>query len=118
MNPSPVLNNIQQTVPIWGKDVTKLECANHSCKCLRSSLETLVNEKPHYKWKGKLTRLIRIRLTTAVRCAMKMRSNDAKLNRQQATKQLEHDIRNSVQHIFGNHDKCSDFCKKTKMSYE
>ena len=28
---------IQANVP-WGRDVEKIECANHACKCLRSSL--------------------------------------------------------------------------------
>lgn len=47
-----------------------LECI----KCYRSSLEKLVQDKPKYKGKGKLTEIMRKRLTTAARCAIKMRS--------------------------------------------
>jgi len=39
---SSVYSRIQNEVPIWGNKVMKMECANHSCKCLRSSLEKLV----------------------------------------------------------------------------
>ena len=49
---------------------------------------------------GNLTKATRVRLTSAVRCAIRMRSNQKKKN---AAKLLEKDIRNSVHHIFGNH---------------
>lgn len=65
----------------------KLECANYSCKCLRSNLEKLLSEKPHYKGKGKRTKLLRVLLATAVRCAIRMRSLES--DRGRATKQLE-----------------------------
>ena len=35
---SSVFVNIQEKVPIWGSYVTKVECSNHACKCLRSNL--------------------------------------------------------------------------------
>lgn len=73
---------------------------------MRSNLEKLVQEKPQYKGKGKLTKHNRVRLTTAIRCAIKMRS---KTNN---AKQLRKDILNSIYHVLGFHDKCSDFCKK------
>jgi hypothetical protein len=107
---SSTFASIQNTVPVWGKDVQKVECANHACKCFRSNLEKLVLEKPHLKGKNKLTKVIRVRLTTAVRCAIRMRSKEK--DRGKATNQLKHDIMNSVHHIYGHHDKCStDFCK-------
>ncbi|KAH3802921.1 hypothetical protein DPMN_156618 [Dreissena polymorpha] len=77
----------------------KLECANHTCKCLKANLEELVAEKPHLKGKGKLTKLNRVRLTTAVRCAIKMRSSE------NDPKQLKIDVTNSIYHILGFHDK-------------
>lgn len=40
---------IQEQVPVWGKDVTKYECANHVCKCLRSNLAKVVSDNPMYK---------------------------------------------------------------------
>jgi hypothetical protein len=107
---SSVYARIQEQVPEWGAHVAKIECANHSCKCLRSNLEKLVQDNPSYKGKDKLTLVTRIRLTTAVRCAIRMRS--AETNRTEATKKLAHDIRNSVHHVFGVHTTCSpDFCK-------
>ena len=34
--------------------MNKLECANHSCKCYRTGLEKLVQEKSSYKDRGGL----------------------------------------------------------------
>ena len=100
---------IQANVP-WGRDVEKIECANHACKCLRSSLEKLVEAKPHYKGINKLSKPTRVRLTTAVRCAIRMRSKQP--DRQTAIRKLESDIMNSVYHVFGKHNNCdSYFCK-------
>jgi hypothetical protein len=112
---SSVYARIQEQVPGWGRDVQKLECANHMCKCLRSSLEKLVVDKPQYKGRGKLTQHIRVRLTSAVRCAIKMRSAQS-TDRQTALNNLRHDIKNSVHHIYGNHTQCSDFCRAKKES--
>ncbi|XP_050390274.1 uncharacterized protein LOC126809647 [Patella vulgata] len=107
---SSVFARIQETVPVWGPYVTKLECANHACKCLRSNLEKLVDRKNQYKGKGKLTQAVRVRLVSAVRCAIRMRSED--LDRQSAARKLAHDIQNSVFHVFGQHNNCSEFCKR------
>ena len=52
---SSVHSTLIQCVPGWGRFITKLECANHCCKCYRSSLEKLVVDKPSYKGKGGLT---------------------------------------------------------------
>ena len=100
-------------MPIWGRDVTKLECANHACKCLRSNLEKLVEDKPYYKGKGGLTKNIITRITKGVRSAIKMRSSEvSNSGKEQAVKKLEHDIRNSVFHVYGDHSRCSDFCRR------
>jgi len=107
---SSVFARIQQQVPVWGRHVTKMECANHACKCLRTNLEKLVENKPHFKGRGNLTKQMRIRLVKGVRCAIRMRS--AESNTKTAILKLEHDIRNSIHHLFGNHECCSDFCKK------
>lgn len=106
---SSVYAHIQEEVPIWGKHVSKLECSNHVCKCLRSSLEKLVADNPLYKGAHKLSKSIRMRITSAVRCAIRMRSTNT--DRKIASKLLAHDIKNSIHHIFGNHSNCSDFCK-------
>ena len=107
---SSVLQDIMENVPVWGKHVKKLECANHACKCLRNNLEQLVSDKPAYKGKGKLTKGSRIRIVTAVRCAIKMRSQEK--DKTQGINKLKKDIKNAGRHVLGLHDLCStDFCK-------
>ncbi|KAK3104196.1 hypothetical protein FSP39_025198 [Pinctada imbricata] len=108
---SSVYGRIQEQVPVWGRDVKKLECANHVCKCLRSNLEKLVEDKPHLKGKGRLTKNAIMRITRGVRCAIMMRSSGSHGN-VSSKNILAHDIRNTVNHVFGDHSKCSDFCKK------
>ncbi|CAC5392904.1 unnamed protein product [Mytilus coruscus] len=103
---SSVSSQIQQKVPVWGKHVKKIECANHTCKCLQSNLET-----PTYKGKGKLCKRTRIRIT---RCAIRMRSKEK--DKLKAAKQLEFDIRNTLSHVYGDHTRCSEFCKAGKAS--
>ncbi|CAG2237024.1 unnamed protein product [Mytilus edulis] len=113
---SSVYAKIQEEVPVWGKFVTKMECSNHACKCLRSNLEKLVNDNPNYKGQNKRTKTTRVKIVSAVRCAIRMRSKES--NRSAAIKLLAHDIRNSVHHIFGNHKNCSNFCKANEKRNE
>ncbi|CAC5400519.1 unnamed protein product [Mytilus coruscus] len=63
---SSIHAQIMQRVPVWGKFVLKMECANHICKCLRGNLENLVNENLSYKGKGKLCKRTRIRIVSTV----------------------------------------------------
>ena len=104
---SSVMATLQSKGPHWARHVTKIECANHACKCLRSNLEKLVDEKPNYKGKNKLTKVNRVRITTAVRSAIKVRS--ANPDKTQASKLLRKDIINSVDHVFGHHDNCDTY---------
>ncbi|CAC5426536.1 unnamed protein product [Mytilus coruscus] len=106
---SSVMAKIMEKVPVWGCHVKKIECSNHACKCLKSNLEKLVVDNPAYKGKGRLCKNTRIRLTSAVGCAIGMRSLEE--DRKEAIKKLEHDIRNSSNHIYGEHSNCSNFCK-------
>ena len=56
---------------------------------------------------------MRQRLTSAARCAIKMRSQEE--NRQEAIKKLQSDLQNGPYHCFGIHDNCSaDFCTSTR----
>ena len=43
----------------YGHYSKKVECANHTVKCYRSALENLINDKPFYKGRGKLTQTMR-----------------------------------------------------------
>ena len=97
----------------WGRHIEKLECANHACKCYRSGLEKLVQNKPHYKGRGRLTQRMRCRLTSSARCAIKMRSKESDIAK--AVKLLAQDLQNGPFHCFGHHEKCSpDFCLSAK----
>ena len=49
---------------------------NWSVQITLNNLEQLVNDKPSYKGKGKSTKLARLRIVTAVRGAIKMRSDE------------------------------------------
>ncbi|VDI26963.1 Hypothetical predicted protein [Mytilus galloprovincialis] len=80
----------------------------------RSNLEKLVVETPTYKGKGKLCKRTRIRITSAVRCAIRMRSKEK--DKLKGEKQLEFDIRNTLSHVYGDHTRCSEFCKAGKAS--
>ncbi|CAC5421049.1 unnamed protein product [Mytilus coruscus] len=107
---SSIHAQIMQRVPVWGKFVQKMECANHITKCLWGNLENLVNENPSYKGKGKLCKRTRIRIVSAVRCSIRRRSSE--INKTLAIKNLEHDIRNTTSHIYGDQTRCNeDFCK-------
>ena len=107
---SSIFPTLRQNVPLWGPDIKKVECANHACKCYRSSLEKLAADNPSYKGKGGLTVK---RLTSAARCAIKMRSQES--DQSEAARLLERDILNGPLHCFGHHDKCSaDFCSTAR----
>ena len=41
---SSVYPTLLSSLPVWGRDIKKIECANHACKCYRSSLEKLASE--------------------------------------------------------------------------
>ena len=107
---SSVHRALLDSVPVWGGDIKKVECANHACKCYRGSLERLASDNPGYKGKGGLTEKMRKRLTSAARCAIKMQSKEE--NKHKAVRLLEQDLVNGPLHCFGYHQKCSlDFCK-------
>ncbi|KAJ8315539.1 hypothetical protein KUTeg_007689 [Tegillarca granosa] len=73
---SSVYARIREEVAIWGRDVEKLDCANHVCKCLGSNLEKLITDNPLYKGKHHLSKSTRVRLS-AVRCTIRMRTKQA-----------------------------------------
>ena len=110
---SSVHSTLVVGVPVWGKDIQKMECANHCCKCYRSSLEKLVQSHSEYRGKGGLTQKMRKRLTCAARCAIRMRSKES--DKSKAIRLLAEDLKNGPFHCFGQHDKCSiDFCSSAR----
>ena len=48
---SSVLHTVQTTVP-YGRDVKKVECANHAVKCYRGRLEQLAKDYPTFRGRG------------------------------------------------------------------
>lgn len=60
---SSVHPTLVESVPGWGHAITKIEYANHACKCYRAGLEKLVKEKPAYKGRGGLIQKLRHKLT-------------------------------------------------------
>ena len=104
-------------VPEWGWYIEKLECAKHVCKCYRSGLEKLAQDKPLYKGRGGLTQKMCCKLTSAARCAIKLRSKEPNMDK--AVKLLEHDLQNGHKDCFGRHERCSpDFCLSPKERLE
>ena len=98
----------------WGYAIRKLECANHAVKCYRTALENLVHDKPSYKGRGKLTEVMRKRLTKAARSAILLRSQET--DQKQGIRKLQQDLLNSPLHCFGYHSNCSpDFCKTKRQ---
>ncbi|CAC5385731.1 unnamed protein product [Mytilus coruscus] len=111
---SSVFANIRKGVPGWRREVTKEECANHVCKFYRSNLEKMVTENPLYQGRNHLSKTTRVRLVSALRCAIRFRSkelNEQTVDTSTVIKRLSHDIINSVNHVFSQHDNCSDFCR-------
>ena len=110
---SSVYPTLIQSVPGYGHAIKKLECANHACKCYRSSLEKLAQDTPAYKGKGGLTQKMRKRLTSAARSAIRMRSKED--DKSKALRSLEKDLINGPMHCFGHHHHCSpDFCSTAR----
>ena len=110
---SSVYPTLIQNVPGWGHAIKKLECANHACKCYRGGLEKLVHENSSFKGKGGLTQKMRRRLTSAARCAIRMRSKESDTS--QVLRSLEKDLINGPLHCFGHYDHCSpDFCSTAR----
>ncbi|CAG2229696.1 unnamed protein product [Mytilus edulis] len=111
---SSVFCNYQGRGARMGRPATKEVCANHVCKCYRSNLEKMVTENPLYKGRYHVSKTTRVRLVAALRCAIHFKSTELKeqtVDVSTAIKRLRHDIINSVNHVFGKHDQCSDFCR-------
>ena len=103
---SSVYNSLITGVPSYGRNITKVECANHAIKCYRNRLEALCKEKPHYRGRNGLTITTMRRITHGARCAIRMHSATGDVNA------LRHDLRNGPRHCFGDHQNCnSSFCK-------
>ena len=114
---SSVYPTLLQNVPGWGHAIKKLECANHACKCYRGALERLIQDNPSYKGSGGLTKMMRAKLVSAARSAIRMRSKEKDMKK--AITALKRDLKNGPQHCFGYHQNCSpDFCKTARKAIQ
>ncbi len=46
---SSVYPTLLLSVPVWGRYIQKIECANHTCKCYRSGMERLAQDNSAYR---------------------------------------------------------------------
>ena len=73
---SSVHPKLIQNIPEWGREIRKLEGANNACKCYKSGFEKLVADNSSYTGNAGLTQNMRNLLTSAARCATKIRSQE------------------------------------------
>ena len=71
---SSVYHSVVTGVPPYGRDITKVECANHAVKCYQNRLEALYNDKPLHRGKHGLSQAMLKCLTHRAQCATKMHS--------------------------------------------
>ena len=111
-------SSVLENGPHWCRDLQKIECANHCCKCIRTALENFVKDKSDFKGRNGLTKAKRVQMVSAIRYCIKMRTNEVKSGKErfQAVRDLQNDIKLMLFHIFGHHEKCSpSFCKTVKV---
>ena len=99
----------------YGRDVEKVECANHAVKCFRGRLEQLAKDFPSFRGRGRLTKSVIMKITHGARCAIR---NHSKTNN--ITK-LRNDLRAGPKHYLGYHKDCdpswcSEAAKETPVS--
>ena len=66
---SSVLHTLCITV-LYGRHVSKLECANHCVKCYWSHLEQLVKDFLHFKGHGNLSKSTINQIVYGAKCAI------------------------------------------------
>ena len=98
---SSVYHSVVTGVPLYGRDITKIECANDTVKCYRNRLEALCNDKPGYGSKHGLSQTMMKRITHGERCAIKMHSATGDVV------VLHHDLHNGPRHCFSLHNNCN-----------
>ncbi|XP_044759630.1 uncharacterized protein LOC123317261 [Coccinella septempunctata] len=101
----------------YGRDVVKIQCANHMTRCVSDKLHRLSkntsfnisNRKILTKKDGPISNIER--LVKSVRTIVK--------NNAQDTVMLRNDLRNALYHVFGNHSNCRDsYCKRKNSGEE
>lgn len=72
---SSVHKAVVESVPLYGRRVKKIECANHAVRCYRKSLHDLMDS--HSKWKGRygLSKVKIKKIAAGARAAIRMHSS-------------------------------------------
>ena len=100
---SSVYNSLITGLPSYGRNITKVECANHAIKCYRNRLEAL-----YYQGRNGLTINTMRCITHGAHRAIRMHSATDDVN------PLQHHLRNGPRHCFGDHHNCnSSYCKRS-----
>ncbi|CAG2207135.1 unnamed protein product [Mytilus edulis] len=111
---------IREGVPGWEDRQLRRYAPTMYVNVIVPTWKKMVTENPLYKGRHHLSKTTRVRLVSALRCAIRFRSKELKeqtVDVSTAIKRLRHDIINSVNHVFGQHDHCSDFCRaKTQQT--
>lgn len=111
---------IQKKIP-YGKNVLKVECANHAVRRYLRNLQRI--QKATLKYPGpngsnarKKLKVLIPRLVKAARTAIKRHAiaNHHEDNTE-AKQNLVKELQNAPLHVFGKHEKCGDFCKSKDL---
>ena len=93
----------------YGRDVNKLECANHCVKRYRSHLEQLVKDFPDFKGVGNLSKSTIIKISYGLRCAIHKRTQDRDVEK------LRRDLQAGPRHYLGYYELCdSSWCNSVR----
>ena len=105
------IQSIHTTVP-YGRDVSKLESANHCMKCYQSHLEQLVNGFPDFKGHGNLSNSTIIKIVYGARCAIHKRFKDRDVEK------LRRYLRAGPKYYLGYNELCdSSWCNSVRDGY-
>ena len=98
---SSVFYTIQTIVQPYGREVEKIECANHAVKCYRTRLEQLTKDFPLFRGRGGLTKSVITKITHGARRAICQYSATNDIDK------LRKDLRAGPKHYLGIHESCN-----------
>ena len=106
---SSVYKNILSQVP-YGRQVRKIECANHVTKCYTTGLYKIAKESAEAR---RLLSVPRIkRMTVTMRTIIRHHALDSESGKRSAAecaRELAHDAGNASFHVLGHHERCKSF---------
>lgn len=111
---SSVMANIAEKCP-YGRRVIKVPCRNHSLRAYTSGLygiacnTALGDARTRAKVRTQIPRLVK-----GVNCAIAKYSKAECLKDPQRVSKLKEELKNGPSHVFGDHEKCGDWCEKKK----